>query len=137
VKTAPTSPQRPDFDSAQLEVLTEFARQVAGRGSAVRRVSYHLLGSEDLADRREASALLRALQAHDWPAAAGHQAAAGANNLLLGLLLRVEEDGGASSDYWVAMRSPFELMDWPSVVTCGKVAAAPPLAMRRLWERGD
>lgn len=126
-----SGPIRAFFNAAQVEVLRNFAAEVAGPDATLQRVTYHLLGSEDLADRQAATALLRALQSQDWASASAHNAIAGVNDLLLGIFLRLEFEGRSGADYWVAMRSPFELFDSPSLVAYGPAEAAPgaPLAL--------
>lgn len=105
---------------AQREVLRYFAEQVSGSPVPMQSLSCSVVGIEDLANRREAQALLEALQLEDWTRVSSHQAIAGTNNLLLGILVRLQEDS-ATSDYWVAMRSPFDLLDSPEIVAYGRL----------------
>jgi len=106
------------FADTQREALRTFAEQVSG--SMVHGFSACIIGIEDLADAAKAEALLNSLQLEDWEAASTHQAIAGLNNLLLGILLRVQIEGDVFLDYWVAMRSPFELLDSSEIVAFGK-----------------
>jgi len=128
-----TALPQPYLTQAQTQCLHDFAVEVLGSRSAVRQISYHLLGSADLADRQNASAMLQALQSQDWASASRHNALAGANNLLLGILLRVDAEDGRSVDYWVAMRSPFEILDAPTLVACGKVDQLPQVTLAPLF----
>ena len=120
---------RPYFTQAQAQCLRGFATDALGSGSAVHRISYHVVGSADLAERQTATAMLRALQSQDWVSASSHNAIAGATNLLLGILLHIDAEDGTSVDYWVAMRSPFEILDAPSLVACGKVDRPPQVSL--------
>jgi hypothetical protein len=123
---------QPYLTEAQTQCLHGFGAEILGARSIVRQISYHLIGSADLKDRDQAAAMLRALQFQDWVSASSHNALAGANNLLLGVLLRVEAEDGTSVDYWVAMRSPFDLLDAPSLVACGKVDRLPEVGLAPL-----
>jgi hypothetical protein len=107
-----------NFTKQQRDVLRTFAEAVSG--SAIHDVSARIIGIEDLANPAKAEALLNSLRAEDWRAASTHQAIAGTNNLLLAILLRVQAEGNVALDYWVAMRSPFELLDSSEIVAYGK-----------------
>ena len=114
--------RRPDPTS---ELLNDFAEQLSRSGPEVARVDYALIGSEDIADRLHATRLLEALRNGDWKSVAGHNAIAGTNDLLLGIWLRVEALDSGVVDYWVAIKSPFELMDSPSVLDYGTMRVPP------------
>ena len=124
------------FTDTQREALRTFAEQVSG--SVVHGLSACIIGSEDLAKPGKAEALLNALQLEDWEAASTHQAIAGINNLLLGILLRVQIEGDVSFDCWVAMRSPFELLDGPEIVAYGKTHSPWPgdLSLEKVMDFG-
>jgi hypothetical protein len=107
------------------ELLNDFAEQLSRSAPEIARIDYALIGSEDLAGRLEATRLLEALQSGDWKSAAGHNAIAGTNDLLLGIWLRVETLDRGVVDYWVAMKSPFELMDSPSILDYGTMRVPP------------
>jgi hypothetical protein len=117
---------------AQAQCLHGLAAEILGSRSAIRQLSYHLVGSADLAERDKATAMVQALQSQDWDSACSHNALAGRNDLLLGILLRVDAEDGTSVDYWVAMRSPFDMLDAPSLVTCGKVDRLPEVTLAPL-----
>jgi hypothetical protein len=109
------------FTEAQREALRYFAEQISGSPVRVQAVSCWIVGIEDLANRGEAQALLEAMQIEDWPAVSSHQAIAGTNDLLLGILVRLPEQS-APSEYWVAMRTPFDLLDSAQIVAYGRLA---------------
>ncbi|HXD33120.1 MAG TPA: hypothetical protein VN643_18505 [Pyrinomonadaceae bacterium] len=109
--------------NAQIKALWDFAKQVTRL--PVKCLSARIIGVEDLANRRKAEALLDALRQADWLAASNHQAIAGLNNLLLGVLLQAQTAGNAVSYYWAAMRSPFELLDSPEILAFGEVNRPP------------
>jgi hypothetical protein len=126
------------LNDAQIECLLEFVNQVVRRGDdSVTKVNYVLIGSEDLAARESATAMLQALRAEDWASVSSHSAVAGTNNLLLAILLQIKTEGGRSSNHWVALRSPFEPMDWPSIVAAGRLETLPPFEMAKLLQPGD
>jgi len=124
------------FTDDQLECILDFAAQAVGSRAAVRGIGYHILGIEDLAKKEEAAALLRSLHARDWDGAARHVELAGVNNLLVGILLRVEAKEQPPHDYWVAMRSPYEYLDSASLVTWGEATAPPAVPMQALPLKG-
>ena len=109
-----------NFTDTQREALRTFAEQISG-STPVRGLSARIIGIEDLAKPGKAEALLNSLHSEDWQAASTHQAIAGTNNLLLAILLRVQIEGNVALDYWVAMRSPFELLDSSEIVDYGKI----------------
>jgi hypothetical protein len=119
----PTSSRQEElsFTETQREALWSLAEQVAGPRTTIRRLSFNIIGIEDLARTGEAQTLLDALQREDWQAASLHQVIAGTNDLLLGILLQVQTKGGNSSGYWVAMRSPFDLFESSQIVAYGRV----------------
>jgi len=127
------TPPRAVFNEAQTQCLRGFAAQVLGSESAVCQIHYHLLGCADLADHDKAVAMLRALRSEDWASASNHNALAGANNLVLGILLRIHAGTGTQVDYWVAMRSPFDILEAPTLVACGKVASTPQVKLTPLF----
>jgi len=106
------------FTDQQREALRTFAEYISG--SVVHGLSARIIGIEDLALPAKAEALLNSLHSEDWRAVSTHQAIAGTNNLLLAILLRVQIEGNVALDYWVAMRSPFELFDSSEIVAYGK-----------------
>jgi len=106
------------FTDQQREALRTFAEHISG--SVINGLRARIIGIEDLAKPRQAEALLNSLHSEDWRAASTHQAIAGTNNLLLAILLRVQVKGNLTLDYWVAMRSPFELLDSSEIVAYGK-----------------
>jgi hypothetical protein len=120
------------FTDDQTDCILDFAAQVSGSLSAVRRIGYKILGTANLAEKDQATDLLRSLQGQDWSAAARHGELAGANNLLVAILLHIDADGGQLGDYWVAMRSPFEYLDSASLVAWGRIDNAPQVAMSGL-----
>jgi hypothetical protein len=121
---------KPFFSEAQTECLVEFAKEAAfDSGFAPVRIRYRLIGSEDLADRTKATAMLQALQSQDWALVARHNALAGRNNLVLGILLSLEGGNGHSVSHWVAMRSPFEILDSPTIIAAGLVTQMPRLEL--------
>ena len=117
------------FTDDQNECILDFAAQTVGSRQAVRSISFQILGTADLADKNQATHLLRCLEGQDWSAAARHSELAGVNNLLVAILLHIDDDKGQSRDYWVAMRSPFEYIESASIMAWGSIAHAPEVAM--------
>src|SRR5215467_11644864 len=121
------------FTDAQTECLVEFARQAAGaKGFSPVNIRYRLLGSEDSSNKSRATAMLEALQSQNWDSVARHNAVAGCNNLLLGILLRLEAGDGRISEHWIALRSPFEILDGPEILAAGEIKQMPRLELRLL-----
>ncbi len=101
----------------------------------MRRIDYAVLASEELDDRHQATRLLEALQEQDWKAAREHNSVATDKDLLLGIALRLTDREGALSFRWVAMRSPHEFFDAPTIVAQGPMPRPPEVAFSLLAER--
>jgi hypothetical protein len=95
-------------------------------------VSYHVIGTADLAKKDEAAGLLQSLRSEDWEGAARHRELAGANDLLVGIVLDIDAADKRTHHYWIAMRSPFEYLDSASLLACGEIANPPRIAMSEL-----
>ena len=122
-----------NFTDQQRDALRTFAEYISG--SVIHDVNARIIGIEDLAKPAQAEALLNSLHSEDWQAASTHQAIAGTNDLLLAILLRVQIETNVALDYWVAMRSPFELLDSSEIVAYGKTHSPLPddLPLERVY----
>ncbi|MGA8030702.1 MAG: hypothetical protein WB992_26455 [Bryobacteraceae bacterium] len=116
----------------QVGCILNFATNLVGDRSAIRSMSYHILGIEDLAKKEEAAAMLRSLEAQHWAAVAGHRELAGTNNLLVAIILHIDAVALRVHDYWIAMRSPFEYLESASLIGAGEIQRSPDIAMSPL-----
>jgi hypothetical protein len=71
---------------------------------------FAIVGMEDLAQHGAAVRMVKELQSEDWAGVQSHNALAGANNLAVAIVLRIE----AKEDefFWTLLRSPFD--SWES-----------------------